>query len=388
MRTPESIVGRLQRAETALPEPERRRAHLLAWLLLGMLALSVAALVLMLIFNPATDPRHNEYLLLIGVVIVLVGIAYGLNWTGHYNQSAGLFVVLAAVGPWGAVVLDSAVVSADFVAFTYVVLPLLLSSLLLRPRVTIALSLLELVVLASMPTLIPATAPINWPGFLGFVATTAALSVVSSVVTHRDMAQLDRQTHQLARSEATMRELSIRDPLTGLFNRRYMEETLEREVTRAARVGSSLGVIMMDIDHFKRFNDRLGHAAGDVLLQELGVELARQVRSDDVACRYGGEEFVLLMPDSSLEVTALRAERVRDAVKRIQAEHHGRAVGPITISLGVAVFPDHGSDGDEVLESADSALYNAKCEGRDRVFTAEQTSTCREAEANDDAFQA
>ena len=109
----------------------------------------------------------------------------------------------------------------------------------------------------------------------------------------------------------TLQHQSIRDPLTGLFNRRYMDETLERERQRAARSDTSLGVIMLDIDHFKKFNDMFGHEAGDTVLEELGVLLKNHVRGSDIACRYGGEEFVLILPESPLEIVIERAELIR-----------------------------------------------------------------------------
>ena len=351
--------------------PEGRRAHLLAWLQLAILLLACAALALVLIVGPTNSSRYWPYVLLISALIVFDLAAYRLNWTGKYRMSAALTVMAATIGPWGSAALDPTVFRGDFVPLTYVVLPVLLSSVLLHPAATTTLAAFQVAVLALVARFVPATASVNWPSLVSFVGFTSALSILASVVSQRDLAQIDRQTQQLALSEANMRELSIRDPLTNLYNRRYMEETLAREIQRAAREGTPLGVVMIDIDYFKRFNDGFGHAAGDALLQELGKELSAQVRSSDVACRYGGEEFVLIMPDASLEVARLRAERVRDVVKHLRVEHDGRALGTVTVSLGVAVFPDHGSGGEAVLESADSALYRAKREGRDCVVAAD-----------------
>jgi diguanylate cyclase (GGDEF)-like protein len=165
----------------------------------------------------------------------------------------------------------------------------------------------------------------------------------------------------------TLRIQSIRDPLTGMFNRRFMEESLEREIRRMARKKGQLGIIMIDIDHFKQFNDTFGHAAGDILLRELGNLLKTNIRSEDIACRYGGEEFVLIIPEVSLELTCKRAEQLREGFKHLNVQHGGRTLGPITISLGVAMFPEHGSTGEALLRAADAALYRAKAEGRDRV---------------------
>ena len=167
-----------------------------------------------------------------------------------------------------------------------------------------------------------------------------------------------------------LRSQSIHDPLTGLFNRRYMAETLEREVHRARRVGTPLGVLMVDIDGFKQQNDTFGHDAGDAILVGLANLLQRSLRKEDIACRYGGEEFVLVLPDAALENASRRAEQLREAVRRMRVSHRDVLLGPISISIGVAAFPVHGSDGPSLLKAADMALYEAKKAGRDRVMLA------------------
>jgi diguanylate cyclase (GGDEF)-like protein len=168
-----------------------------------------------------------------------------------------------------------------------------------------------------------------------------------------------------------LQQQSIRDPLTGLFNRRYLEESLEREISRAERSHKHVGIIMMDVDHFKSFNDKFGHEAGDVVLRELGGFLKKQVRKADIACRYGGEEIMLILPESSLEVCQERAERIRQTVKLLNLQHQRQKLGGISLSLGVAMYPEHGLTGTAVIEAADTALYIAKKTGRDRVVMAQ-----------------
>jgi diguanylate cyclase (GGDEF)-like protein len=173
------------------------------------------------------------------------------------------------------------------------------------------------------------------------------------------------------RLRETLRLQSIRDSLTGLFNRRYMEESLARELRRAARNQRSLGAIMLDLDHFKRFNDTFGHEAGDTLLRELGEFLRTRTRREDIACRYGGEEFAVILPEASIEATQHRAERLRAEFKHLNVQHRGQSLGTVTLSLGVAVFPEHGTTFEEILRVADRALYRAKEKGRDRVVVGE-----------------
>ena len=173
----------------------------------------------------------------------------------------------------------------------------------------------------------------------------------------------------------TLKYQSVRDALTGLFNRRHMEESLERELLRAARNEKPVTVLMIDIDHFKRFNDLLGHEAGDVLLRELGATFNSQIRGGDIACRYGGEEFLLIMADTSLEVGCERAEKLREHLTNLQIRHRGEILRRVTASIGVAGFPEHGTSAAQIVKLADEALYQAKAEGRDRVVLAGALTT-------------
>jgi diguanylate cyclase (GGDEF)-like protein len=172
------------------------------------------------------------------------------------------------------------------------------------------------------------------------------------------------------RLREALRNQSIVDPLTGLFNRRYLEQTLERECRRAVRADRPLSVIMLDVDHFKRFNDAWGHEGGDSVLKELAGLLRRTFRGEDVSCRYGGEEFVVVLADASLAVGQERAEQLRRQVGELSVRLRGEAMGAITVSLGLAALPEHGVTPDALLAAADSALYEAKRAGRDRVMCA------------------
>jgi diguanylate cyclase (GGDEF)-like protein len=173
------------------------------------------------------------------------------------------------------------------------------------------------------------------------------------------------------RLRESLRDRSIRDPLTGLFNRRYLEETLEREISRSARSGKPIGLMMLDIDHFKQFNDTFGHLGGDALIRELGALLHDHTRVEDAACRYGGDEFVVLLPESSLDVTLLRAEEIRQTASQFNIMHEGSVLSAITLTVGVAAYPHHGANMDELIHAADEALYRAKHEGGDRVQVAQ-----------------
>jgi diguanylate cyclase (GGDEF)-like protein len=173
------------------------------------------------------------------------------------------------------------------------------------------------------------------------------------------------------RLREALQQQSIRDTLTGLYNRRFMEESLARELGRAARTGQPVSMIMMDIDHFKRFNDTFGHQAGDALLKELGEFVNQRTRGQDVACRYGGEEFALILAGCSLENACKRAQVLREELKLLKVRHGGQSMGAITLSMGVASFPAQANNAETLVKAADDALYRAKKEGRDRVVAAE-----------------
>jgi len=167
-----------------------------------------------------------------------------------------------------------------------------------------------------------------------------------------------------------LRGQSIRDPLTGLFNRRFMEESLERELRRAIRGQQPLALLMLDIDHFKRFNDTFGHQAGDALLRAFGNLLKETTRGQDVACRYGGEEFAFVLAGAPLDAARKRAELLREEIRQLSVRHGGQLLGAVTVSIGIAVFPENGATADTLLKAADDALYRAKKEGRDHIVVA------------------
>ena len=172
------------------------------------------------------------------------------------------------------------------------------------------------------------------------------------------------------RLRQSLRDQAVRDSLTGLFNRRYMEETLDREVRRAIRRNRPLAVLMLDLDHFKRYNDRYGHAAGDTVLRRVGTFLHSRIRAEDIPCRYGGEEFVVILPEATLEVAEQRAEEIRAGIKQLEIIHDARALDHITASIGLVSASAEVSEGSSLLRAADAALYQSKENGRDRVTVA------------------
>lgn len=183
----------------------------------------------------------------------------------------------------------------------------------------------------------------------------------------RDNSQaLEQKPAEIQALQNLLREQVNRDGLTGLYNRRYMDTTLEREMARCARDRSPLSVLLLDIDHVKGINDEYGHPVGDAVLQQLGRTLGAEARASDVVCRYGGEEFLLVLPGMTLSNAIGRAERLRELCERLPIDT-GKGELKITISVGVACFPDHATSVSSLLQHTDQALYQAKENGRNRV---------------------
>ena len=158
----------------------------------------------------------------------------------------------------------------------------------------------------------------------------------------------------------TLKYQSVRDPLTNLFNRRHMEEALQRELIRAERDGNRVAVLMADVDRFKQFNDAFGHEAGDLLLRDFGTLFAAEIRGGDIACRYGGEEFLLILADTDLQAACERAAKLQDQVRNLHVRYRGETLRRITLSIGVAGFPQHGRTASQIVTAADRALYQAR----------------------------
>lgn len=165
----------------------------------------------------------------------------------------------------------------------------------------------------------------------------------------------------------TLRNLSFRDTLTGLYNRRYLEETLERDISRCERNSSPLVIMMIDIDHFKQFNDVFGHEAGDMVIQSLASVLRNFARKSDIVCRYGGDEFIMVVPEMDSEAALIHTEELHRSVDDIHLRYGDKALGQITISVGIGICPIHGKTMRELIEAADRALYQAKNSGRNKT---------------------
>ncbi len=224
--------------------------------------------------------------------------------------------------------------------------------------------------------IVPRKDPVDLLDKAGIAAILAALLAISALlfwlmtsvaVSESRGEELAQRNREAALLREKLHEQAMHDNLTGLYNRHYVEEWFGLELRRAQRHGRAIAAIMLDVDHFKRFNDSFGHEAGDLVLRELAGALRRSTRGSDVASRYGGEEFLVLLPECPLDAALRKAEQLREEVAKLELRYDGRPLGPVSVSLGVASFPDHAKESAELLRRADEALYLAKQAGRNRV---------------------
>lgn len=329
----------------------------------------------------------SSFMLLFGVAFVfpnklasaiaiapLLGItlwAWRINHKGHPRRAASRFAVFIWV--LGAVSLFSGLPSSIsvFILATAVVLAVVLG---VRQGACFALSFLAvwlLYIVLDAHGLAPEKQFSGLPAaawFHNLIALLVVLLPIPDLIgrLHKANQQLNAQLDEIQQLHARLQEQAIRDGLTGLFNRRYLDETLPLEISRAQRNGYPVSVIMMDIDHFKQINDTYGHPAGDEVIKSLGAIFSQGAREGDMACRYGGEEFVIVLPHMAIEVALARAEKWRSEVEAMRVTYGDLNIR-FTVSAGVSACPDHATAHHGLIECADRALYQSKKQGRNRV---------------------
>jgi diguanylate cyclase (GGDEF)-like protein len=339
-------------------ESESRRATILLGTQIALLPLLSATAALVALTD--SNDRRALYLAIVIGLFILMLASLAFNLRGKYKVSAWLTTIAAQLGPWGSILLDNTVRKGDFVPLIFLALSIQLCAVLLSERATLIIALVQLCSLAALIVWSPGLVVFNWASLIVFILFTSVLGIVSSFLSRKQMEQLEKNETKLQSDKILLRDLSMKDSLTGLYNRRYMEETLEREIDRAVQRNHNLGIIMADIDSFKKINDTFGHAVGDSAICDIADILRNGIRISDVACRLGGDEFVLVLPGCSLIQTRERVEALQATISKKVFQYENALVGRITLSFGIAVVPENGTHGEEVLKAVDDALYAAK----------------------------
>jgi diguanylate cyclase (GGDEF)-like protein len=296
------------------------------------------------------------------VSILILAIEYAIGRSRYYPLAAVL-----AVGTLLSATFVVVITYPDDLQFLFfLILGGLVGSLFLSARATATIFFVTIIGLLVLPAFAPGLSAKNNIIALIFILTVGGLVVMAAALRQRYLEKLNWRTQQLVESEARFRELSIRDSLTGLFNRRNLFDLGRIEISRAERFNRPFSVLILDIDHFKRINDNHGHPAGDIVLQEIARLCREAVRDIDLVGRYGGEEFIILMPETDLLTATKVAERMRERIEQSLIPLDGR-FETITVSIGVAVKDENTAELETLIARADQAMYIAKHRGRNRV---------------------
>ncbi len=331
------------------------RAKTLFIMQLSLLALLAMILILVLIVNQGA--RRTTYAALVLSLALVILAAMRLNLNGRLRPSAWITMLGITCAPWASLALDPMILRGDIVPLVYIVLSIHLCATFLNEWFTAAIATVQLAAVILLLFLNPSYASVNWPSFCAYIACASVISITTSFIARKHIEQIEAQNEALKASEEQLRILSTRDPLTGQYNRRYMEETLEREISRMLRKNLPLGLMMTDLNNFKEINDTRGHLAGDAALCHIARILAEFARKSDVVCRFGGDEFVMIFPECAEETVKARRDAIIEALgKRPFDETTSR----VTMSFGIAMLPRDGVTAEALLRAADDALYHAK----------------------------
>lgn len=330
------------------------RSLLLKCLQPTILGLSLIVFILLLRTNLPGSYERRAYSLLIGTLVIIDAVAFYATMKQNYRLSSLLTVSLSLIGSWGAIIIDSRYGLTEYFPLIYVTVNVLLASVLLPLLITVAIATIQMVVLVFLVFQHPALLAYNWQSFLSYVLIGSSLCIVANYIS----------SYQLK----LFKESSIRDHLTGLLNRRYFDVTLEDKIHRSHSKQYTYGVMLLDIDNFKTYNDRYSHAVGDIILQRVGSFLQDKLEMQSVVCRHGGDEFSIIIPNTNQMQLYNKAEKLRFEVKGVPISDICPNGEKLSISIGLSIFPENGRTVEDVMDYADKNLMAAKESGKDRVM--------------------
>ena len=329
------------------------RSSLLRWIVPLILLLLVGAMILVVATQPQGSSGRISYIVLIMVLIILDLIAIIAIMRNRYVVASAVIVLISIIGVWGSMIADPAVGTHDFIPLMYTTVSVLLSSIFLSLPATIVISVVQYVLLIVVVINATDFPSFNWPSLLAYAFIMMALSIAVNYLIRAQVSRLQKS--------------AIEDHLTGLFNRRYFDVTLDQSLQKASLKKTSLGLMLLDVDNFKQYNDRYGHDAGDEVLRCISAFFLGHLRVTDIVCRFGGDEFAIILSEVDEIALYKTAEKIREEVKSLKVMYQGVSLGPIAVSLGLAIAFQHGVTRNELVLHADNSLLAAKQQGKDRI---------------------
>ena len=342
-----------------IPTPEGRRKVLLDYILLFLGLLAAAGLFTTLLVEPGL-PGHSSYIILLFVTLAFLALAFFLNRIGRTSTASWLVAATSIVAPWWAILHDASILSGDSFPLAYLTLSVLLCGMLMHNIAAVLAAVFNLAGLVAVRILVPSVVGYNWPSIFLFLLTATLITVVYNSLSRADLRQTREVLDMLREDEKKIRDLSSRDPLTGTWNRRFMDETLPHVCALATRDGRTLSFIMADLDHFKSINDRFGHPVGDLVLAGVARAILDCVRESDLVFRYGGDEFLVVLPESTREVALRCIDRIQEAVHSVALPPEMAGEAPIHLTCGLAVHSDGTADPRALVAEADHEMYRVK----------------------------
>jgi len=345
-------------------EEVRRKATILFFVEITLSLLLVVTIILVAFVNTGSRFLFYSFLVFALELMLFLSIYYLLF--GHYTRASRVMVLAIIIGPWVSFFFDPVIAGGDFVPLIYITLVIQLGSIFLSERMTVLVAAMQFLFLCLFVLSHPALLKINLPSLFSYLFFASAVGIVTSFVTRRQMEQIGRQYKKLEENERRLNEISLRDSMTGLYNRRYMDQFLNRTMQNAIKENHHFGILISDVDGFKSINDTYGHLYGDAVLVKVSEVFLAKSGKEGAACRYGGDEFVLILTGLSVAEIKKTAEDIHQQIKETDFTFEGMKA-TVTLSIGVAFFPNQGKTGEAILKAADKALYAAKNQGRNRV---------------------
>ena len=352
-------------------QPLDRNSRLLAWILLLLFCLMVLSSLVVLLL----EWDNPQLLLHLGVTMTyaaLLMFCFLLNrW--RYTRLAARGAVLIGVAAVWVVLLFDQQIKTDManVPLYLVSLAIMLAAFLLSSWETGLIAVAQLLGLVWLLEAQEAWSRANWRFLFVYIVFISLLAIATSHIQQTNLQLIERQNQRLLENEAKLKDMTTRDSLTGLYNRHYLLETLPREISRVTRRNSNLGLIMIDLDQFNDINSQYGHTVADDLLRLVGQVLAGKIRASDIACRYAGDAFILMMPDATGQATFDRADSIRTEALSWTFDVDTLSLKNLTLTCGVASYPKHGTNGTALLEAAAAALRQARQAGGNRTGVAQ-----------------
>ncbi len=329
------------------------RGTFLRWLLPFIFILLIFELFVIAKTNTYNDNKQVSYFYLLSALLVACGIGFFFTMKHRYTPASYVAMFMVIIGTWGSVLIEFVFQSLDYFPLIFVSFTVVFASILLPLLFTILLSIIQLLGVHLLLMLATSFTPDLKASFISFILVISVLSIIMSFIHSEHIRRL--------------KESSIKDHLTGLFNRRYFDETLDYWIERARSKNNSFGVILIDVDNFKSYNDNHGHASGDKLLQSVSTFLVNKVGIHDIVCRYGGDEFAIIVTDSTREYVYTVAKQLHQLIKEVDFSTLGHSFDRVTLSMGLSFFPGNGDSRKEFMEYADYNLLSAKHLGKDQI---------------------